>query len=124
MHAAADFSSARNMTTREPPQERLRLVIAYDGRPFCGWQSQETRDSVQDYLEGAFVKIVGKRVTIFGAGRTDAGVHALGQVAHAEVPKGRLPIAGWVKALNAHLPHEARVVKITRARPDFHARFH
>lgn len=111
------------MTGKAKPVDRLRLIVAYDGKPFRGWQSQETRDAVQDFLEAAFLKIVGTRIIIYGAGRTDAGVHALGQVAHADVPKGRMPLKDWMKALNAHLPHEIRVTKITRSKADFHARF-
>src|SRR3954466_9061651 len=97
------------------PTERLKLLIAYDGRPFRGWQSQATRDAVQDHLESAFRVILGQHVRVHGAGRTDAGVHALGQVAHAEVPRGSLPIVWWALALNANLPAEVRVLRATRA---------
>ncbi len=102
---------------------RLRLLVAYDGGPFRGWQSQATKDAVQDHIEAAFAKIVGRRVVVIGSGRTDAGVHALGQVAHATVPEGRLPIGRWRDALNAHLPHEIRVLRVTKTRADFHAQF-
>ena len=102
---------------------RLRLLIAYDGRPFCGWQSQATKDAVQDHLEAAFAEIVGSRVVVQGSGRTDAGVHALGQIAHADVPSDRVPLKKWAGALNALLPCEIRVMSATRARADFHARF-
>jgi tRNA pseudouridine38-40 synthase len=111
------------MKEPEASLQRLRLVVAYDGRPFCGWQSQPTCDSVQDYLENAFSKLIGDRIAVSGAGRTDAGVHAVGQVAHADVPRNRMTTDAWTKALNAHLPHEIRVVKITSTRADFHARF-
>lgn len=103
--------------------ERLRLTIAYDGRPFRGWQSQAGRDAVQDHLERAFEKLCGARIVVHGSGRTDAGVHALGQVAHADVPAGRLPLAGWPAAINANLPAEIRVMRLARAKADFHARF-
>jgi tRNA pseudouridine38-40 synthase len=102
---------------------RLKLTIAYDGRPFRGWQSQATRDGVQDFLEKAFAEIVGARVIVHGSGRTDAGVHALAQVAHADVPPERVPLAKWADALNARLPAEIRVMRATRAAHDFHARF-
>ncbi len=102
---------------------RLRLLIAYDGRPFRGWQSQATRDAVQDHLEAAFAQTIGEKVSVQGSGRTDAGVHALAQVAHADVPDERLPIATWRGALNNFLPPEIRVLRVTRARPGFHARF-
>jgi len=100
---------------------RLRLLIAYDGRPFRGWQSQASGDAVQDHLERAFAKICGSRVVVHGSGRTDAGVHALGQVGHADVPASRLTPATWLGALNANLPREIRVLKTQPAPPGFHA---
>ena len=105
------------------PNLRLKLLIAYDGRKFRGWQSQATRDGVQDFLEKALAQIVGSRVVVHGSGRTDAGVHALGQVAHIDVPRDRVPLAKWATAINACLPHEIRVLRATRAAPRFHARF-
>ena len=105
------------------PRTRLKLLIAYDGRPFRGWQSQATRDAVQDHLESAFAKIGAGKVSVQGSGRTDAGVHALGQIAHADVPRTKLPLAAWQPALNACLPTGIRVLRATRARQDFHARF-
>ncbi|MDD5351030.1 MAG: tRNA pseudouridine synthase A [Chthoniobacteraceae bacterium] len=104
---------------------RLKLTIAYDGRPFRGWQSQAGKDSVQDALEAAFAKLHGGvRIPVHGAGRTDAGVHALAQGAHADVPVERLSSpAQWLAALNAHLPPEVRVTACRWARADFHARF-
>ena len=103
--------------------ERLKLILAYDGRPFRGWQSQATKDAVQDFVEAAFAPLVGGRTVVVGSGRTDAGVHALGQVAHADVPRARLTPPQWQAALNSHLPQEIRVVKAARARADFHAQF-
>jgi len=105
------------------PTLRLRLLIAYDGRPFRGWQSQATKDAVQDHLEAAFANTIGEKVSVQGSGRTDAGVHALAQIAHADVPADRLPVARWQGALNNFLPSEIRVLKVTRAAPEFHARF-
>ena len=102
---------------------RLKLLIAYNGGPFRGWQSQATGDAVQDLVEQAFTKLCGERIVVHGAGRTDAGVHALGQVAHAELRENQLPLRKWALALNGHLPREIRVMKVTRAAPDFHARF-
>ena len=102
---------------------RLKLLVAYDGRPFRGWQSQAGGDAVQDRLEQAFMRVGGQRIVVHGSGRTDAGVHALGQVAHADVPRGFLPPAKWHAALNANLPPEIRVLRCTRAAADFHARF-
>jgi len=102
---------------------RLRLLIAYDGRPFRGWQSQATKDAVQDHLETAFARTIGEKVSVQGSGRTDAGVHALAQVAHADVPAERLAVEAWRGALNNFLPNEIRVLRVTRAAPEFHARF-
>ena len=102
---------------------RLKLLIAYDGRPFRGWQSQATKDAVQDHLEAAFANTIGEKVSVQGSGRTDAGVHALAQIAHADVPVARLEVGAWQGALNNFLPPEIRVLRVTRAAPDFHARF-
>ena len=105
---------------------RLKIVLAYDGRPYAGWQSQAGKDAVQDFVEAALAKLCdGKRIPLHGSGRTDAGVHALAQCAHADVPAERLPKAAqWVLALNAHLPPEIRVMRCQWAGPDFHARFY
>ncbi len=100
---------------------RLRLVIAYDGSGFRGWQSQKGGGAVQDHLEAAFAKLCGEPVTVHGAGRTDAGVHALAQCAHADVP--RRQGIDWTAALNANLPREIRVLRCAPARADFHARY-
>jgi len=99
------------------------MLIAYDGRPFRGWQSQATKDAVQDHLEAAFANTIGEKVSVQGSGRTDAGVHALAQIAHADVPADRLEVAAWQGALNNFLPPEIRVLRVRRAPADFHARF-
>jgi len=103
---------------------RLRLLIAYEGSGFKGWQSQAGGGTVQDHLEGAFATLCETRVPVHGAGRTDAGVHALGQCAHADVEE-RAGLEGidWVAALNGNLPREIRVRRCARVRRDFHARF-
>ena len=112
------------MTTSGGPR-RLRMIVSYDGRPFQGWQSQAHHDTVQDRLEGAFARLCGGiRITVHGSGRTDAGVHARGQVAHADVPDSwRHDAAQARAALNAHLPPEIRVQQARFAAPSFHARF-
>jgi tRNA pseudouridine38-40 synthase len=102
---------------------RLRLVIAYDGSRFKGWQSQAGGGTVQDHLEAAFTQLCGgrARVPVHGAGRTDSGVHALGQCAHVDVEgDGKMD---WLAALNGNLPREIRVLRCARARAGFHARF-
>ena len=100
---------------------RLKLIVAYDGAPFGGWQSQFHRNAVQDHLEHAFERITGEAVRIHGAGRTDAGVHALAQCAHVDVSKF-LPTDRWIKALNALLPSAIRVLRCRFVSQDFHAR--
>ncbi len=106
--------------------QRLKLLIAYDGRAFSGWQSQAGKNGVQDHLEAVLQKFLGYRVVVHGSGRTDAGVHALGQVAHAEVPRGRLTAAKWRDLFNGHLVREVRIMRcalVRGGRDGFHARF-
>ena len=100
----------------------LKLTLAYDGTRFVGWQRQADGESIQGLLENALARFEGVPVTVHGAGRTDAGVHALGQVASASVTFTH-PAATIVRALNAQLPENIRVVDIADAAPDFHARF-
>ena len=101
---------------------RLKLIIAYDGAPFAGWQSQSHRNTVQDHLERAFERVLGKAIRVQGAGRTDAGVHALAQCAHVDLPNDRLSAARWAEALNALLPPAIRVLRCQYVSNDFHAR--
>jgi tRNA pseudouridine38-40 synthase len=103
--------------------QRLKLIVSYDGSHFAGWQSQKHGNTVQDHLERAFRQVTGAQTRVHGAGRTDAGVHALAQCAHADVATDPLPPARWVAALNARLPPELRVLRCQRASQDFHARF-
>jgi tRNA pseudouridine38-40 synthase len=102
---------------------RLKLIIAYDGAPFAGWQSQSHRNTVQDHLERAFERVAGEVVRVHGAGRTDTGVHALAQCAHVDLVAKLLPASRWVEALNALLPPAIRVIRCRYVSPDFHARF-
>ena len=103
---------------------RWKLTLEYDGRPFVGWQRQANGPSVQGVLEEAVHGFCGERVTVHGAGRTDAGVHARGQVAHIDLAKDWS--ARTVRdAINAHLrPHPVAVLKAEEAAGDFEARFH
>ena len=101
---------------------RLKLVIAYHGASFAGWQSQSHRNTVQDHVERAFERILGKQVRVHGAGRTDAGVHALAQCTHVDLPNDRLSAARWTPALNALLPPTIRVLRCQYVSNDFHAR--
>ena len=100
---------------------RLKLIVAYDGAPFAGWQSQSHRNTMQDHLERAFERVTGEAVRVHGAGRTDAGVHALAQCAHVDVLKF-LAADRWIKALNASLPPAIRVFSCRYVSKDFHAR--
>lgn len=102
---------------------RLKLVLAYDGAAFAGWQSQKNGRAVQDVLEGALAKIVGQKVRVNGAGRTDAGVHALGQVAHVDLPRRSLAPERWPAALNGALPPTLRVLRAAYVSAKFHARY-
>ena len=100
----------------------LKLTLAYDGTRFVGWQRQASGDSIQAIVEDALARFEGAPVTLFGAGRTDAGVHALGQVAHARVTFQH-DTGTLLRALNAQLPEDIRVTAVDEAAPDFHARF-
>ena len=102
---------------------RWRLLLEYDGGPFHGWQRQGEVPTVQAAIEAAVLACSDESVTVFSAGRTDAGVHALGQVAHLDIARTWLPerLAG---ALNFHLrPAPIAVLEAREAAPDFHARF-
>ncbi|HLB06335.1 MAG TPA: tRNA pseudouridine(38-40) synthase TruA [Alphaproteobacteria bacterium] len=102
---------------------RYKLVLEYDGTPFVGWQRQANGPSVQDALEGAIQALSGEVVSVTGAGRTDAGVHALGQCAHFDLAKP-FPADVVRDALNAHLRPEPIVVLAAEAvAPEFNARF-
>jgi tRNA pseudouridine38-40 synthase len=114
---------SRTAPSARKSERRLKLVIAYDGAPFRGWQSQAGGKTVQDYLERAFAEVAGGKIRVHGAGRTDAGVHALGQCAHVDLPPGRLSPSTWMSALNASLPREIRVVRCNLVSRNFHARF-
>lgn len=102
---------------------RFKLTIEYDGSPFVGWQRQDNGPSVQAALEAAARGYCQVDALVQGAGRTDAGVHALGQVAHVDLPRNDRPEV-VANALNAHLrPHPIAVLKAEKVGDDFHARF-
>jgi tRNA pseudouridine38-40 synthase len=100
----------------------LKITLAYDGTRYVGWQRQAEGSSIQGLLEEALARFEGGPVTVHGAGRTDAGVHALGQVASAQVAAGH-DVSDLRRGLNASLPPDVRVVQVEDAAPDFHARF-
>lgn len=101
---------------------RLALGLHYDGTAFSGWQSQPHRNTVQDVLEDAIARFAGERLTTTVAGRTDAGVHALGQVIHLDTMLSREPFS-WVRGVNAFLPPTIALQWAKPVDEAFHARF-
>ena len=99
----------------------LKLILSYDGSEFAGWQVQPQRATVQGTLASAIGRLTGENVLPQGSGRTDAGVHALAQVATFQTSSS-IPTKNWIKALNDILPASIRVLEATEAAPDFHAR--
>src|SRR5215207_5061273 len=100
----------------------LKLTIAYDGTRFVGWQRQAEGESIQGLLEDALARFEGAPLVVHGAGRTDAGVHALGQVASVRVTCSH-DVETLTRALNAQLPEDVRVLSVEEASRNFHARF-
>ncbi len=101
---------------------RLRATVAYDGTDFCGWQIQDGQRTVQGEFEAAVSRIMDAPIRVHGSGRTDSGVHAMGQTAHFDIPGERKDVP-WRRALNAILPRDVSVLDIREAAPDFHSRF-
>lgn len=101
---------------------RLAMTLAYLGTDFHGWQFQPGKRTVQGTLEQAMARLAGQDVRVHSAGRTDSGVHALGQVAHADIPASRAGLP-WQRALNALLPSDLSVVRVDHAASSFHSRF-
>lgn len=101
---------------------RIALALEYDGKDFCGWQSQSSGCGIQDKLEAALAVLAGHKVGVIAAGRTDAGVHALCQVVHFDTQTER-PSSAWVRGVNAHLPAGVRVLWSQNVDDTFHARF-
>lgn len=103
---------------------RLQLKIAYDGTRFGGWQIQPNAVTIQQEIEAALHTVAKTPIRLHGSGRTDAGVHALGQVAHFDSPDTvNMNPFNWVPALNSKLPPEIRIIECSEQSPDFHARF-
>jgi len=101
---------------------RIALGIEYDGSRFCGWQTQPSACAVQDHLEAALAHVAGERVDTICAGRTDSGVHALGQVVHFDTSAQR-PTSAWVRGVNASLPTGVAVIWAQETSPEFNARY-
>lgn len=103
---------------------RLKLTLAYDGRQFAGWQSQSGGNTIQDLIEHALYVTAKEPIRLHGSGRTDAGVHALAQIAHFDAPDHiSMNPFNWVPALNTRLPAGIRVMACNEVHPRFHARF-
>lgn len=102
--------------------ENIKLLLEYDGTNYVGWQVQPNGPSIQAELEKALGQILQKPVVTVAAGRTDAGVHARGQVVSFNIPKS-VPLPQLVKSLNGHLPEDIVVLSIDSVSPDFHARY-
>jgi tRNA pseudouridine38-40 synthase len=102
--------------------KRLKLVVAYEGTKFCGWQIQPGVRTVQDELEKAISTITGEPVRVYGSGRTDSGVHAMGQVVHFALPDNRVNVP-WQRALNAILPDDVTILNTDLVDENFHAQF-
>jgi tRNA pseudouridine38-40 synthase len=98
-----------------------RIVLSYDGTDYSGWQRQPDKPTVQGRVEDAIERIVGKKTAVAGAGRTDAGVHALGQTAGFRIDT-KLPDSELFKALNAILPDDIRIASLERVPAEFHPR--
>lgn len=101
---------------------RIALGLEYDGRHFCGWQTQPDGRTVQDALEAALMEIASHPVKVLAAGRTDAGVHAAEQVVHFDTQASR-PATAWVRGVNRFLPPGVAVLWAHEVSDDFHARF-
>lgn len=101
---------------------RIKLTLDYNGSAYSGWQRQPGRDTVQSRLEDALYRLTGESITAVASGRTDAGVHALGQVAHFDT-EANYPVRNFVTGLNRFLPPDIRVQAAEEAPLSFHARF-
>lgn len=103
---------------------RLKLTIAYDGRPYSGWQSQAGGNTVQDIIQEALEEVAKQPIRLHGSGRTDTGVHALAQTAHFDAPPElSMNPFNWVPALNCKIPATIRIMGCEEVPADFHSRF-
>lgn len=101
---------------------RIVLTISYDGTSYCGWQRQKNGVSVQEVIENALYEITGKKTNVVGSGRTDSGVHAIGQVAHFDT-ESTVPPEKFYLALNSRLPDDIRILSSSVAPEGFHSRY-
>ena len=110
------------MSVTDPENQRIALVIQYLGTHFHGWQRQPEGRTIQEEIEKAIASVLTHPVTIHGAGRTDAGVHAAAQVAHFEA-RSPIPAHRWAKILNSYLPEDILIRASAKVPPDWHACF-
>ena len=101
---------------------RILIQIEYNGKNYCGWQRQKNGTSIQEVLENALQTLLGEKISVQASGRTDAGVHALGQMAHFDLKK-HFDLSRLAYAVNPLLPEDIKVVKAKEVKSDFHARF-
>ena len=101
----------------------IKVVLEYDGTGFSGWQQQAARRTVEGELKRALLELTGRRVTVYGAGRTDAGAHALGQVVNFRLPEESIPVSKLAAALNAKLPADVSALSAAVVPDAFHARY-
>ncbi|MBT3254177.1 MAG: tRNA pseudouridine(38-40) synthase TruA [Candidatus Marinimicrobia bacterium] len=102
---------------------KIALLIQYEGSAYHGWQIQIDPETIQGHIERALHKVLDQEVGLIGSGRTDSGVHALGQVAHFEVETCSIPVENLWKALNRQLPDDIRLMASATVSDDFHSRF-
>jgi tRNA pseudouridine38-40 synthase len=103
-----------------PTYRNIRLIIQYNGAEYHGWQRQISRISIQEVIQTAIKKMTGEEVCLIGSGRTDAGVHALAQVANFHTDS-KIPLAGFLKGLNSLLPEDIAISAASEVAPDFHS---
>jgi tRNA pseudouridine38-40 synthase len=99
------------------------MTVAYDGSHYCGWQKQRNAHTVMDELESAIEKMIDEQVCLIGSGRTDSGVHAIGQVCHFDIRNPRVPGTVFAPALNRLLPPDVRILESAEADRFFHSRY-
>lgn len=108
--------------------KNILLTVSYDGTDFCGWQRQDDKDggqanrTVQGEIEAALEKLCKEKITLYGSGRTDSGVHALGQAANFYSPIESMPAINYVRALNSFLPDDVRILDAKEVDPEFSSR--
>jgi tRNA pseudouridine38-40 synthase len=102
---------------------KIAILIQYDGSAYHGWQVQAEPETVQGHIEASLAMVFDKKIGIIGSGRTDSGVHALGQVAHFELDTCTIPVENLWKALNRKLPDDIRLIASAAVDEKFHSRF-